>query len=47
MLKLVAMNMYEIEENSSLECLVEFKKEYRRTVGADRPVPAKGAAGSV
>ena len=32
MLKLVAMNMYEIEENSSLECLVEFKKEYRRTV---------------
>ena len=32
MLKLLAMNMYEIEENSRLECLVEFKKEYRRTL---------------
>lgn len=32
MLKLLSMNMFEIEENSRLECLVEFKREYRRTL---------------
>lgn len=32
MLKLLSMNMFEIEENSRLECLAEFKGEYRRTL---------------
>lgn len=32
MLKLLAMNLYDIEANSRLECLVEFKKVYARTL---------------
>ena len=32
MLKLLSMNMFEIEENSRLDCLVEFKREYRNTL---------------
>lgn len=32
MLKLVSMNMYEIEDNSRLEELIEFKKSYSRAI---------------
>lgn len=32
MLKLVSMNMYEIEDNSRLEELIEFKKSYGRAI---------------
>ena len=32
MLKILSMNMFDIEENSRLKCLVEFKGEYRRTL---------------
>ena len=33
MLRILCMNLYEIEENSRMERLVSFKKEYKRTTG--------------
>lgn len=32
MLKLLAMNLYDMEQNSRLESLIEFKRAYKRTV---------------
>lgn len=40
MLKLLAMNLYDMEQNSRLENLVEFKHAYKRTVEALRRVLA-------
>lgn len=34
LLKLMAMNCYDMEENSRFECLVEFKRSYRRSIEA-------------
>ena len=33
MLRILCMNLYDIEENSRMERLVSFKKEYKRTTG--------------
>ncbi|MBR3134301.1 MAG: TetR family transcriptional regulator [Clostridia bacterium] len=32
LLKLISVNMYEMEENSSIECVTEFKKAYGKTI---------------
>lgn len=34
MLKLLSMNLYDIEEHSRMECLVEFKKAYGRSISS-------------